>query len=95
MTDILKRNNVKILGTGEQTILFAHGFGGDQTAWKHVYKAFTDRYRVVLLTTLGREIQIILLTNRSFTVRLPVFRTMFSMFVKLCSWSRSFMLAIR
>ncbi len=53
MTDILKRNNVKIWGTGEQTILFAHGFGGDQTAWKHVYKAFTDRYRVVLFDYVG------------------------------------------
>lgn len=53
MTDILKRNNVKIFGTGEQTILFAHGFGGDQTAWRYVFNAFTENYRVVLFDYVG------------------------------------------
>ena len=53
MTDILKRNNVKIWGTGEQTILFAHGFGGDQTAWRYVFNAFTENYRVVLFDYVG------------------------------------------
>ncbi len=53
MTDILKRNNVKIFGAGDQTILFAHGFGGDQTAWRYIYKTFTDRYRVILFDYVG------------------------------------------
>ena len=53
MTDILKRNNVKIYGSGEQTILFAHGFGGDQTVWKYVLNAFTEKYRVVLFDYVG------------------------------------------
>ena len=53
MTDILKRNNVKIFGTGDQTILFAHGFGSDQTAWRYVYNAFTENYRVVLFDYVG------------------------------------------
>lgn len=53
MTDIIKRNNVKVFGTGEQTILFAHGFGSDQTSWKNVYNAFTKDYRVVLFDYVG------------------------------------------
>lgn len=53
MTDIFKKNNIKIYGSGEQTILFAHGFGGDQTAWKYVFEAFTEKYRVVLFDYVG------------------------------------------
>lgn len=53
MTDILKRNNVKIFGNGNQTILFAHGFGGDQTAWRYIYKNFTEDYRVILFDYVG------------------------------------------
>lgn len=53
MTDTIKRNNVKIYGSGEQTILFAHGFGGDQTAWKYVFNAFTEKYRVILFDYVG------------------------------------------
>ncbi|RYE26961.1 MAG: alpha/beta hydrolase [Sphingobacteriaceae bacterium] len=53
MTDIFKRNNVKIYGNGAQTILFAHGFGGDQTAWKYVFEAFTNDYRVILFDYVG------------------------------------------
>ncbi|MVN22477.1 alpha/beta fold hydrolase [Mucilaginibacter arboris] len=53
MTDILKRNNVKIFGNGKETILFAHGFGGDQKVWKYVYNAFTENYRVILFDYVG------------------------------------------
>src|SRR4051812_20803195 len=34
--DILKRNNVKILGRGPRTMLLAHGFGCDQNMWRHL-----------------------------------------------------------
>ena len=47
------RNNVRVLGAGEQTILFAHGYGCDQSMWRHVYPALTDRYRVVLFDYVG------------------------------------------
>ncbi|WP_299289555.1 alpha/beta hydrolase [uncultured Mucilaginibacter sp.] len=53
MTDILKRNNVKIFGNGEKVVLFAHGFGGDQTAWKYVFNAFTANYKVILFDFVG------------------------------------------
>ena len=51
--DILKRNNVNIIGHGTQVILFAHGFGCDQNAWKFVVDAFTDDYKVVLFDYTG------------------------------------------
>jgi sigma-B regulation protein RsbQ len=53
LTDTLKRNNVNIIGNGTKTILFAHGFGCDQNAWKFVVDAFTDDYKVVLFDYTG------------------------------------------
>jgi sigma-B regulation protein RsbQ len=53
MNDILKRNNVNIIGNGSQIILFAHGFGCDQNAWKFVVDAFTDEYKVILFDYTG------------------------------------------
>ncbi|WP_158828054.1 alpha/beta fold hydrolase [Mucilaginibacter lacusdianchii] len=50
--NILSRNNVKVLGNGSQTILFAHGFGGDQNAWRYLIDAFDD-YSVVLFDFVG------------------------------------------
>lgn len=41
---ILKRNNVTVIGKGEQTLLLAHGFGCDQNMWRYVTPAFVDRY---------------------------------------------------
>ncbi len=29
------RNNVRVVGAGSPTLVFAHGFGSDQTAWRH------------------------------------------------------------
>ena len=52
-TSILERNNVKVLGTGEQTLIFAHGFGSDQTAWRHQIAAFAPHYRIVLFDHVG------------------------------------------
>jgi sigma-B regulation protein RsbQ len=49
----LHRNNVKILGSGEQTIMFAHGYGCDQSMWRHVYPSFVDKYKVVLFDYVG------------------------------------------
>ena len=51
--DILKRHNVTISGSGEQLMVFAHGFGCDQRMWRLVAPAFEDQYRVVLLDLVG------------------------------------------
>lgn len=50
---IIKRNNVNIIGNGSQTIIFAHGFGSDQTAWRHQVAAFTSDFRIVLFDHVG------------------------------------------
>lgn len=52
-TSIIKRNNVQQVGSGTQTIVFAHGFGSDQTAWRHQVAAFSSKFRIVLLDHVG------------------------------------------
>ncbi len=52
-TSIIKRNNVQLLGTGSQTIIFAHGFGSDQTAWRHQVAAFLPNFRIILFDHVG------------------------------------------
>lgn len=52
-TSIIERNNVKVLGEGSQTIIFAHGFGSDQTAWRHQVAAFAPNFRIVLFDHVG------------------------------------------
>lgn len=54
MTDkILLRNNVKVLGKGTKTIMFAHGFGCDQNVWRFVTPAFINDYKIVLFDYVG------------------------------------------
>jgi len=47
------RNNVKILGEGPLTLVFAHGFGCDQNMWRFVAPAYAERYRTVLFDLVG------------------------------------------
>lgn len=50
---ILTRNNVRIIGSGSQPIVFAPGFGCDQTMWRFVTPAFADSHSLVLLDYVG------------------------------------------
>jgi sigma-B regulation protein RsbQ len=50
---ILQRNNVNVLGDGEETLIFAHGFGSDQTAWRYQIPELQSRYRIVLFDHVG------------------------------------------
>src|SRR5689334_11684482 len=50
---ILARNNVHISGKGTQPMLFAHGFGCDQSMWRFVAPAFEPSYKVVLFDYVG------------------------------------------
>ena len=50
---MIARNNVKVLGRGKQPMLFAHGFGCDQSMWRLVTPAFEDDYQVVLFDYVG------------------------------------------
>ncbi|HEY4214067.1 MAG TPA: alpha/beta hydrolase [Steroidobacteraceae bacterium] len=49
----LRRNNVRILGRGERTMLMAHGYGCDQNMWRFLVPAFENTYRIVLLDYVG------------------------------------------
>lgn len=42
-----------MLGRGERPILFSHGYGCDQTMWRHVYPAFVEDYKVILFDHTG------------------------------------------
>jgi sigma-B regulation protein RsbQ len=53
MLDVLRRNNVNVSGRGSQPMLFAHGFGCDQTMWRFVTPAFEDDYRIILFDYVG------------------------------------------
>lgn len=46
-------HNVKVLGSGERTIVLGHGFGTDQSVWKHLLPHLVDEYRVVLYDNMG------------------------------------------
>ena len=52
-TTVLRRNNVRVLGHGSQTIIFAHGFGCDQEMWRSVAPAFLSDFTVVLFDHIG------------------------------------------
>jgi sigma-B regulation protein RsbQ len=53
MSAVLTRHNVKILGHGEQPMIFAHGYGCDQNMWRFITPAFEDRYRIILFDHVG------------------------------------------
>jgi sigma-B regulation protein RsbQ len=51
--DVLRRNNVRTFGKGEQPMLFAHGFGCDQNMWRFITPEFENEYRIVLFDYVG------------------------------------------
>lgn len=51
--DVKQRNNVTVLGEGAETLLFAHGFGCDQSMWRLVAPHFVDHARVALFDHVG------------------------------------------
>lgn len=53
MTNILKRNNVHIVGSGKQFMIFAHGYGCDQHVWEALIPAFEQDYKIVLFDYVG------------------------------------------
>lgn len=48
-----KRNNVHIRGNGKKPLIFAAGFGCDQTVWNDVFPAFEEDYQVILFDYVG------------------------------------------
>ncbi len=54
-SELIKKHKISIEGNtnAEQTIVFAHGFGTDQTAWDDVKKAFASDYKLLLYDNVG------------------------------------------
>lgn len=50
---VVTRNNVVVTGEGTQPMLFAHGFGCDQTIWRWMAPAFAKDYKLVLFDYVG------------------------------------------
>ncbi len=56
MMSTLERNNVRVLGNtsaGNKPLLFAHGFGCDQTMWRYIVPHFVQDHPVVLFDHVG------------------------------------------
>ncbi len=51
--EILKRNNVNITGSGDKTVLLAHGFGCDQNMWRLILPALEKKFKVILFDYVG------------------------------------------
>jgi sigma-B regulation protein RsbQ len=47
------QHNVNFVGGGAQTVVLAHGFGSNQTAWRHVLPWLASRHRVMLFDMAG------------------------------------------
>ena len=50
---VQQRNNVHVHSDGPVTMLFAHGFGCDQSMWRYLAPLFQDRFRVVTYDSVG------------------------------------------
>src|ERR1044071_8720804 len=53
ISGVQARNNVAVSGRGTDPMLFAHGFGCDQSMWRFVTPAFENDYRIVLFDYVG------------------------------------------
>lgn len=51
--ELVRKFNLSVVGQGEPTLVLAHGFGSDQTAWRHQVAALAPRHRIVLFDHLG------------------------------------------
>ena len=51
--EILKRNNVNVVGEGDHTLVLAHGFGCDQNMWRFLSPRLSKNFRLVLFDYVG------------------------------------------
>ncbi|KAF5739473.1 putative sigma factor sigb regulation protein rsbq [Tripterygium wilfordii] len=47
-SSIIDALNVRVIGSGNEILVLAHGFGTDQSAWQRILPYFTQYFRVVL-----------------------------------------------
>lgn len=53
LSTVSQRNHVKVLGSGSQPMMFAHGFGCDQNMWRFLTPAFEKEYQLILFDYVG------------------------------------------
>ncbi|QMU31652.1 alpha/beta hydrolase [Adhaeribacter radiodurans] len=53
MVDVIKRNNVRVVGNANQSIVLAHGFGCSQNVWRHFVAAYRSKYKLILFDFVG------------------------------------------
>lgn len=53
--DILKKHNINIIESNNPvgTMIFANGFGTDQSIWEEVSNYFKEKYRIILFENMG------------------------------------------
>lgn len=51
--NVIERNNVRLQGRGSTPMVFAHGYGCDQTMWRLVEPTFRPRYQTLLFDHVG------------------------------------------
>lgn len=51
--DVVRRNNIMVRGEGARSIVFAHGYGCDLSAWRDSAPSFETDWRVVLFDHVG------------------------------------------
>lgn len=52
-SSIQRRNNVRISGDGAATMVFAHGFGCDQSMWRFLAPSYQNRFRTISFDLVG------------------------------------------
>lgn len=50
---IKRKNNIRISGHGERFLIFAHGYGCDQSMWRLVSPAFEKEFKIILFDHVG------------------------------------------
>jgi len=53
MIDVIKRNNVRVIGEGDQAIILAHGFGCSQNVWRHLVANYKTKFKLILFDFVG------------------------------------------
>lgn len=51
--DVIRRNNIQIIGSGQQVMLMAHGFGCNQLMWRFLTPELINQYKIVLFDYVG------------------------------------------
>ena len=51
--NLQRRNNINIYGAGRTTMVLVHGFGCDQSMWRHMVPAFEATHRIIVFDLVG------------------------------------------